>query len=661
MNESLFVITYTRDTDCQQQEEVIVTMAFINVSVTSQNWLQFTNTNTTEVNMFAIKDISWEYDDSILTIIQGGRAHKFPWSILTNLSSGADFIALVDTPNTPSTYTMSVVDNTLFIQDTVSNKVVGIPLHDIHYTTTTDQIHINTLEQQYKYDIADVTNIANASEFLALVANAGVIDVQIDENTTATELTAFQHPLVVNDIPIFDGNFVYHNNPEVWETYTLFSGTSSNTDSLATIETGVTPLAYSVLRSQEYLVNRTGEGMSTMITAAFPTGGVANSQQGCGFMAVENSILFGYVNTLFGVFIRSNGKMEIQTLTLTTPAAGAETASVTLNGVLYNVPITAGTVEHNAYEIAQFAYTEWQAYQQDDTVVFHFMRVGNLPGAFTYSSTGASAGTFAETRAGALGTDTFIPQTSWNMDVMDGTGPSGMTLDPAVLNVYKIDLQWMATGTIKFKILNPECGQMVTVHILRHSNSSTMPMIVNPTFKVGWVAGSFGSTTNIMVQGGAVQIANQGKLPIFYLNETYSLQVGSIGPTLTNLYTLRLDGIFQDKISQVKVVLQSIDMSEQGQNQTIASVRLIKGADVAGSPNFTKVGVNSPMSVDVDGTTVTGGTVVRVFNLTRDDSKYVDLTPYQITLRRTERITVCATSSLTGATFRVSLNYYIIE
>lgn len=46
--------------------------------------------------------------------------------------------------------------------------------------------------------------------------------------------------------------------------------------------------------------------------------------------------------------------------------------------------------------------------------------------------------------------ETRVPQASWNLDPMDGTGPSGVTLDETKAQIFVIDLQWLGVGRVRF-------------------------------------------------------------------------------------------------------------------------------------------------------------------------------------------------------------------
>lgn len=48
------------------------------------------------------------------------------------------------------------------------------------------------------------------------------------------------------------------------------------------------------------------------------------------------------------------------------------------------------------------------------------------------------------------GSNTSIPQTFWNIDKMDGKGPSGLTLDFTKAQLLTMDMEWLGVGRVRF-------------------------------------------------------------------------------------------------------------------------------------------------------------------------------------------------------------------
>lgn len=61
-----------------------------------------------------------------------------------------------------------------------------------------------------------------------------------------------------------------------------------------------------------------------------------------------------------------------------------------------------------------------------------------------------------------------IAQSSWNMDKLDGTGPSGITLDLTKQQILLIDFQWLGAGRVRFGF--DFGGNIVYCHQFNHAN-----------------------------------------------------------------------------------------------------------------------------------------------------------------------------------------------
>jgi hypothetical protein len=66
-------------------------------------------------------------------------------------------------------------------------------------------------------------------------------------------------------------------------------------------------------------------------------------------------------------------------------------------------------------------------------------------------------------------TDLIVPQQDWNLDTMDGNGPSGYNIDIVKMQMIGIQHTWYGAGFIDFMLRGPD-GNYVFVHRFRNSN-----------------------------------------------------------------------------------------------------------------------------------------------------------------------------------------------
>ncbi len=116
-------------------------------------------------------------------------------------------------------------------------------------------------------------------------------------------------------------------------------------------------------------------------------------------------------------------------------------------------------------------------------------------------------GAFFEDNAGTIGVttrsndtataiDTTITQTSWNMDVLDGSSsasnPSGLTADWTKAQIFVIDFQWLSVGRVRFGL--EIGGAIVYVHESNFANISTIPWASSPNLPLRYQMITTGSS-----------------------------------------------------------------------------------------------------------------------------------------------------------------------
>lgn len=96
------------------------------------------------------------------------------------------------------------------------------------------------------------------------------------------------------------------------------------------------------------------------------------------------------------------------------------------------------------------------------------------------------------------GTINSIPKSSWNLDKLDGNGPSGVTIDFSKTQIFIIDFQWLGVGTVRFGFsIN---GEIIYVHEVMHSNILTSVYMSSPNQAVRYEIRQTGAGTGSLQQ-----------------------------------------------------------------------------------------------------------------------------------------------------------------
>jgi hypothetical protein len=397
------------------------------------------------------------------------------------------------------------------------------------------------------------------------------------------------------------------------EALTASGGTAVASNGQFVCTTGTTVGAYAVIRSRRLCRYRAGQAVRLMFTARF-TAGVASSLQLAGGFNATEFIGLGYNGTEFGAIRRQAGAVAIHRLTVTTGTGGAETLTVTLNGVAFNV--SAGgvlTAEGVASLLASQTYAGWSIGRPQSvgaTVTWLQDVPAATAGAFTLSSSGTAAGTFATIQAGAAnvitGDNVWMPQTSWNVDKLDGTGPSGMTLDPTKLNAFVVIVPYLGAGTIVYAIMTPS-GEMQPVHRLRWPNSSSAATMRNPTLRLGWIAASLGSSSSLTIAGASSSAFREGPSQPSLRHPRSAARTGmTVTTTETTALTMRVRSELGATVNLRELLPTTVSASNETSARNVIA-RIYINPTLSGTPSWSRSSGESAVDVSTTALTVASG------------------------------------------------------
>jgi len=261
--------------------------------------------------------------------------------------------------------------------------------------------------------------------------------------------------------------------------------------------------------------------------------------------------------------------------------------------------------------------------------------------------------------------DTWTAQASFNGDTINGSGASGFTIDPTKGNVWMIRYPFLGYGTIKFFVLHPT-GYWILVHTIQYPNSAATLQLGNPNLFFFAQSLNAGSTTNVTTYVGSVGIFLNGQRG--YLGPVYGTTNRKTSVTTqTHILSLRNATTYNTVTNRSLIRIKSISVAWDGANDT-CSFAMIKNTTLGGSPSYAAIsgttadsGVTitsgqSVTSVDVAGTTITGGVTQFNTTLSRNSSAFLDVNDLDLFLEPGSIMTFAVLSATSG-TVRVAVNW----
>ena len=144
---------------------------------------------------------------------------------------------------------------------------------------------------------------------------------------------------------------------------------------------------------------------------------------------------------------------------------------------------------------------------------------------FMFSDRNGEFGVVVRSSATGTTVDTFISQSDFNKDQVDGTGLSTMNIDLTKDNIYWVDVQWLGGGRVRFGTYDE--GQRVVMHEYYGGNNSIYPIsqtaslpvcmamtntsnTASPSTMRSWCQAVWTETTVDITELGAPNLANLG-------------------------------------------------------------------------------------------------------------------------------------------------------
>lgn len=200
--------------------------------------------------------------------------------------------------------------------------------------------------------------------------------------------------------------------------------------------------------------------------------------------------------------------------------------------------------------------------------------------------------------------DNAILQANWNIDKLDGTGPSGLNLNSAKSQIFWCDFEWLGVGSVRSGfVIN---GQFILCHIFHHANSISSTYMRTATLPVRYEVTNTGVSTGATLKQICSTIISEGGYTALSLTR-------SAGTTLTGknvsdsdytpLVSIRL------KPNRTDAVVIPTKAEVYGLQQAAFKYALIK-SPVLTSASWVNLDSSSSVQYDVSATALTGGSVV---------------------------------------------------
>jgi hypothetical protein len=212
-------------------------------------------------------------------------------------------------------------------------------------------------------------------------------------------------------------------------------------------------------------------------------------------------------------------------------------------------------------------------------------------------------------RSLSTGSETKVSQTDWNIDKLDGTGVSGITLNPSKAQILWMDIEWLGLGTVRMGFVID--GKFIHCHSFHHANLIESTYITTASLPVRYEIANTGITTSVSnLKQVCSSVISEGGYNLNGIQQ-------AVGIPVTTPRTLTTAGTFYPIISlRLKTSPNNLDaivILTALSAMPIATGAYnwqIRASGTTGGGTWVSAGVDSAVEYNITGTSHTGGRIL---------------------------------------------------
>ena len=253
-------------------------------------------------------------------------------------------------------------------------------------------------------------------------------------------------------------------------------------------------------------------------------------------------------------------------------------------------------------------------------------------------------------RSLSTATTTRVAQSSWNIDRLDGTGASGITLDTTKAQILWMDIEWLGLGTVRMGfVIN---GQFIHCHSFHHANVIESTYITTASLPLRYEIANTGITTSVStIKQVCSTVISEGGYELRGLQQAISIPINSprtlgTAGTFYPVIGLRLKAS-PNRLDAI-IILTALSMMPISNGNFNWQVRA-SGTTTGGT--WVSAGVDSAVEYNITGTSYTDGRILAsgFFSGSNSVASQVDILKEALFSFQLER------NGLTGSPYEITL------
>lgn len=207
-------------------------------------------------------------------------------------------------------------------------------------------------------------------------------------------------------------------------------------------------------------------------------------------------------------------------------------------------------------------------------------------------------------------TESRVAQANWNVDKLDGTGPSTVVLDISKAQILWMDIEWLGLGSVRMGFIID--GRFIPCHVFHHANRIASTYISTGSLPLRYeIENTAATASNSTLKQVCSTVISEGGYELRGAQQAVQVPIGSPRDLTTALtyypvISIRLKTV-PDRLDAI-VILTALSILGITNNANYSWQVVASGTTTGGT--WTSAGTDSAVEYNITGTSFTGGRVL---------------------------------------------------
>jgi hypothetical protein len=255
-------------------------------------------------------------------------------------------------------------------------------------------------------------------------------------------------------------------------------------------------------------------------------------------------------------------------------------------------------------------------------------------------------------RSLSTGTQTSVAQNDWNIDKLDGTGVSGITLDITKAQILWMDIKWLGLGTVRMGFVID--GKFIHAHSFHHANYIQSTYITTASLPLRYEIANTGITTgSSTMKQVCSSVISEGGYELRGLQQAVNTPITAPVdlPTPAGTYYPVISIRLKSSPNRLDAIVILTALSLMGTGNGPQYNWQVRASATTSGGTWVSAGADSAVEYKIDGGTVSGGRILAsgFFSSANQSSSSVDILKEALFKFQLER------NGLTGTAYELTL------